>query len=146
MSLSTVEMVEKLKISVKDIYQNLLNQDFNGKNTGPFQKYAKKWEKIQVDQADPLMDKLREVQGQVQGKIWKGFTGEEDGPRFTDFCLYVELLRRKEPDRKPTRFRILYVDDFKVTGEKHKYTSELGAKIVVEAVEEEKMASSIYTA
>jgi hypothetical protein len=140
-SSSTAEMAEQVKMSqVEEIYQNLLNQDFNGIHEGSFQMHEKEWEKIQVDQADPIMDKLREVQGQVQGKIWKGFTGEKDGYRFTDYCLYVELQPRNEPDRKPTRFKIVSVQPFPVTNETHKYTSQLGARMEVKVVEEQKVA------
>ena len=112
---------------VKDIYKELLRKDFSGTYQGLFDKHGKEWVKIQVDPDDPIMETLDKVKDQVQGKVWKGFTGADDG--YTDYCLYVEVIGSPNQER----FRIVNVKPFPLTNV-HDYSWNLGARMTVESI------------
>ena len=115
---------------VKDIYEELLGKDFSGTYQGSFNKYDKEWEKIQVDPDDPIMETLDKVKDQVQDKVWKGFTGTEDGPWYTDYCLYVEVVGSPQKER----FRISNAKPFPVT-EVKKYSWNVGVRMTVKGID-----------
>ena len=116
---------EEIETTLKATYHNLLEQVFRGTVIDQWRGYEKVWDRIQVDQADPIMDKLREVQDEFQGKVWKGFTGEEDG--YTDFCLYVDLAG----DGQGEAFKIVNLFPFPLNKTKS-YSLNYGMRMVVE--------------
>ena len=125
------EEVPKLLTSyqLKSIYNKVKGVDFNGELLDePYNEYGKEWTMIQVKGNEPVVNILQEIEGQVQGQVWKGFTGHADG--YDSYRLFVDFIGDHKACRG--RFKVTNVETISVTKRRALYPSELGVAMTVD--------------
>ncbi len=94
--------METQKEEIAALYKGLVRQEFSGTYNGN----DGKWDRIDLAAGDPLGTKLAAIQKVAQGKVWKGFTNDQDSDSgFSwNYRLFVRLNLAGIPN--PTKFRI----------------------------------------
>ena len=132
-----VEKTAELKKEFKKIgkqYKTLKDQEFTGVYLGTWSEQGKTWYMIEPAAKDPVRDKLAAIQHFVQGKVWKGFTTDQDrkyGPQWND-RFFVDLNFAGIPS--PDKFKINGYEPFKLTTPNALYALGVGIALKVTAI------------
>ena len=120
-------MSQELTLAVvQDMYSELVGQVFRGKYAGDYDGSGKVWRKIDVEDNDPIIDKLRSIQSQVGGRIWKGFTG--DGQGYDTFRFFVDL---EDNSHGADVFEIVKAEPFGMPKPPATYPAKIGVAITL---------------
>ena len=132
-----VEREAELKKEFKKIrkqYKTLKDQEFTGVYLRTWSDQGKIWHVIEPAVGDPIGEKLAAIRTVTQGKMWRGFTTDQDreyGPQWNDrFFVDLDFAGISSPDK----FKINGYESFRLTTPNALYALGVGVALKVTAI------------
>ena len=123
MELLAQQQKMELLIQLDTLYGSAVEVSFLGEVVGKQIMHQKEWTVIEIRDGVFFEQKLKNIHSIGDSKVWKGFTGPPDNPRYTNYQIWVV----PEPNSVYTgNFKVVKWKRFDFTTPSHMYSLSVG--------------------